>query len=617
MLSRVRFPRLNLIPTCLCVAGLLRGASFDDRVEQLFRPPLGEAMALSPDGHRVAYTTRDGRELAIVILNLDSPEPSRTVKVHPDRDGAGAPDERPPELRFLRWATPTRLVYAPAIRVVPLPPVTDKNGRLSPNPDGPTVLSPIMIADIHGRERGTLIDASHFMETSVDAVRTLADLLRTPKELAALRKEPVRWRMPYLDVLGFLPNDREQLILQTHGGYNMPMQHLVDTRTGTVRQFGGGWPAPPGEPQIFDWFRLKVVGERKPGLRPTTAWRDEELARVQRELESKFPRRAVEILDWTEIRERVLFRVTGGSDPGRIFVLQRREDLVLEALHCAPWLSAAKLNATRWFEFASTDGAHLGGYVTWPTKPRLNPPPLLVVLPSGFPGRAQPAFDPEAQILADLGFIVARLNHRGVAGIRAADLTVLRTAVDRVSVDDVQAAVEWIATRHPDRPFDRNRVATLGRGFGGYLAIRALQLRPEIFRCAIAIDAPVELRAWLQRKEVPVSTANVAPDIPAALLVQDGAEWKNFSVLDQAASLTNPVLLLVEPARNPVIDGSTEALRAKLTDLGRTAEYFALDPGFGAAWPKSRANVYRKIEEFLNRQLDGSAENIDRAQEAK
>jgi dipeptidyl aminopeptidase/acylaminoacyl peptidase len=452
----------------------LPAASFDNRVEVLFRPPLGEMMALSPEGGRIAYTTQAGGDLAIVIMNLDHPGTKRRVVVDPGRDAVSVSDEPPVHLRFMRWATATRLLYAPTERVLPLPPVMDENGRFAPNPDGPTIVSPIFAVDADGRQRGTLVDARDFLETSADA-RTMADLLRTPKELAASRPtEAVRWRMPHLDILGFLPADREQLIIGTRGGFNLQMQFLIDTRVGNVRNFGGNWPLPPGDPQVFDWFRLTVVGERKPAARPTTAWRDDELGRVQRELELKFPRRAVEILDWSETRARVLFRVTGGSDPGRVFVFQRPEDLALEIPRRAPWLNAAKLNDTRFFEFDAPDGARLSGYLTWPGRPRLDPPPLLVVFPSGFPGRAQPAFDPEAQVFADLGFVVARLNHRSVAGVKAGDLTALRTAVDRVSVDDVRMAIEWIAARQPDRPFDRSRVATLGRGFGGYLAVRAL-----------------------------------------------------------------------------------------------------------------------------------------------
>lgn len=587
----------------------------------LFRPPLGEMITLSPDGHRVAYATHSGRNLAIVLMSVEPPGPRKSVTVEPPRR-ADATEEPPPmQLRFLRWATPSRVVFAPIERVVPLPAVAGENGKLAPNPDGPTIVSPIMAMDADGKQRGVLVDASDFMETADDARKTLADLLRTTQELvaAAPRKEPARWRMPHLDILGFFPRDREQLILQTHGGYGIPRQHLLDIRTGGVREFGGDWPAPPGEPQVFDWFRFKVVGERKPAARAATEWRDDELGRMQRELEAKFPRRTVEILDWSETRARVLCRVTGGSDAGRIFVFQRPENLVFEVLRRAPWLPASRLHETRFFEFAAADGAQLSGYLTWPAKPRLDPPPLLTVLPSGFPGRAQPPFDPEAQVFADLGFAVLRLNHRSVGGVRPEDLNPLRRAVDRVAVDDAKAAVDWIAARNPARPFDRKRIATLGRGFGGYLAVRALQLQPGVFRCGIAIDAPMELRGWLQPAGTdggPAAPKSVS-DIPAALFDHGGADWKNFSVLEQAEGLKHPVLFLVEPARSVMIDTSVSELCARLKGLGRTPEQHELDAGFAAAVPASRAAAYRRMEEFFNQHLPGYAVKIGPAKEVE
>lgn len=589
----MRPPRLCLLAVSVCIAGLGRAASFDERVETLFRPPLGERMALSPDGLRIAYTARAGSELAIAILNLEN-SAKRTVKL--DLADASLTGERPAEpLRFLRWATPNRLVFAPAERVVPLPPIIDKAGHATPNPDGPTIISPILAMDADGQQRGTLVDARDFQETPADARRTLADLLRTTKEFAATQNAPVRWRMPHLEIVGFSPRDREQLIVRTRGAYSPPAHHLVDIRTASVREFGE-WPAPPGEPHVFDWFRLKTVGERKAAARPTTAWHDEELGRMQRELEAKFPRRAVEILDWSETRARVLLRVTGGSDPGRVFVYQRPEDVVLEIFSCAPWLGAAKLNETRFFEFAARDGARLSGQLTWPKKPRVTPPPLLVIFPAGFPGCAQPAFDPEAQIFADMGFIVARLNHRGVAGPRPDDLPALRTAVDRVAADDARAALEWIAAQHPERPFDRRRVAVLGHGFGGYLAVRALQLQPATFCCGAAFDAPLELGPWLQTPQAAV---------PAALFGPAGAEAKSLSVLAQAETLANPLCLLVEPGRNPAVEIAAGELRARLQSLGRAPDYRELPAGFAAAEPAARAAAYRQLGEFFGQRLRG------------
>lgn len=615
----MRLPRLCFISVFVLAAGILRAAPFDDRVEALFRPPLAETITLSADGQRVAYTTQVGLTLSIVMMDPENPRANETVLVEPDRTTPLAEGQVPVHLRFLRWATTSRLVFAPTERVVPLPPVIDPNGRSVPNPDGPTIVSPIMAVDANGQQRGTLVDASHFQETPAEARRTLADLLRTTKELVATRNEPVRWRMPHLDILGFLPRDREQMIIQTRGAYSMAAQYLVDIRTGSISEFGGDWPVPPGEPKIFDPYRLKVVGERKDGVHPTTIWHDAELGGVQRELEFKFPRRVVELLDWSDTRGRVLFRVTGGSDPGRIFIYQRPEDIVLEILRRAPWLSSEKLNDTRFFEYDAPDGARVSGYLTLPTKASLAPPPLLVVFPSGFPGGAQQPFDPEAQVFADLGFAVVRLNHRSVAGVRPEDLTALRTAVDRVAVEDARKAIEWLAARTPDRPFDLRRVVTLGRGFGGYLTVRALQLYPEVFRGGIAIDAPMELRPWLRPHEAGGLIIEAKPprDIPAALIDQPDTDWRRLSVLDQAEVLTQPVLLLVEPTRHAAIDASNATLRARLEGLGRAPDYSEIDPGFAAGRPGSRAVVYRKMEAFLNRQIQDPAVTMGPTTEEK
>jgi dienelactone hydrolase len=309
----------------------------------------------------------------------------------------------------------------------------------------------------------------------------------------------------------------------------------------------------------------------------------------------------------------------GGSDPGRIFVLQRPENLALEILRRAPWLSAAKLNDTRYFEFAAPDGARLSGYLTWPKTPRRSPPPLLAVLPPELPGGPHLPFDPEAEIFADLGFAVARLNHRVPAGNGAENPTAQRVADERDLIGDVGTTLERMAAHLPDRPFDRRRVAVLGRNNGGYLALRAMELEPAAFRCGIAIDAALDLRSGLPPAGTPAPEAppGAGRSVPVALFEPASAEGKTRALLDHAEALVNPVLLLVEPGRNPATDAATEALRARLQALGRPPEQLELEPGFAAVRPPARALVYRKIEEFLSRHLDGYNVKIGPAREVE
>lgn len=591
-------------------AGLAPAASLDDRIEALFRPPVAELAALSADGQRVAYTAPAAGKLTIVMQLLEPLGPRRTVPLEPERPasalgGAASPDSPAPalplppaRLRFLRWSGPHRLVFAPVERIEPLPPVPDAAGTLRPNPDGPAIHAPIYAIDADGRHRGTLVDARHFMETPEEARQSLADLLKTPDQLVAARPAAQRvsgWRMPHLDILGFHPREPDQLIIATRGAHSVPAQHLVDTRTATVREFGGDWPAPPGPPQVFDWFRLKSVGERRAASPPSTVWHDPELARLQRELDARFPRRVVELVDWSDNRSRVLVRVTGGSDPGRLFVLQRPEETVLELTRLAPWLKPAHLHDTRPFACTAPSGAALGGYLTWPAKPRAARPPLLVVFPST-PGEPPPAWDPEAQLFADFGFAVLRLNAPPLA---VAAVGADATAPDRRAVDDAHAAVAWLAaTRSAARAFDDRRVAAFGRGVGGYLAVRAVQLRPATFHAASAIDAPLGSSAWLAS---PPAERPAAPPLAAALA--------------RADSPASPVLLFGDGPRATSPAGDSPAPRAAPPALGEHVERATLDPDFAAGRPAALAAVYRRIDAFFTAHLQPAEVKIGVARE--
>ena len=582
------------------IAGFAHAAPFDDRVEALFRPPLAEQMALSPDGHRVAYTVQAGKDLTIMIMNVEFPGPKMTAIVDEERTLPFSKEKVRAQLRFLRWATSDRLVFAPMEHVSGLPSAAVTGGGSERNASGLSIYAPIMAMDADGKNPKTLIDAPEFDVHPLEP-------FREPRDEPAAIPPPTRWVSRHLDILGFAPGNREQLIIQARGeGRGVPTEQFsLNIQTGKYTEIDRSPLAARPAAQVYDEYRREVVGVRKNDVRPVTAWSDGALGEVQRELEAKFPRRTVEILEWSEDRTRVLARVTGGSDPGRVFVFQRPENLVVEIFRRAPWLNSANLNDARFFECDAPDGAHLSGYVTWPAKPRLDPPPLLVIFPVGFPGRAQPEFDPEAQVFADLGFVVLRLNHRSVAGVRREDRAALQSEPDRVAVKDALAAMEELAKRHPWHPFDRRRVATLGRGFGGYLAVRALQLEPEVFRCGVAIDAPMDLRTWLYPPlglEENIRRAAVT-EIPRGLLDPDRTDWKKLSVVNHADALLQPVFLLVEPARSAAIDRSVAELRSKLKALRRAPDYLELDPGFAPGLPKARAAAYRKLEEFFNLRL--------------
>jgi pimeloyl-ACP methyl ester carboxylesterase len=97
-----------------------------------------------------------------------------------------------------------------------------------------------------------------------------------------------------------------------------------------------------------------------------------------------------------------------------------------------------------------------------------------------------------------MGFVVLQVNYRGSAGFGTRFREGLREKIDEIPVADIRAAIAWVEAR---QNVDRKRVALLGQGFGGYLALRAMQLYPDDFRCAVAINAPTDLELWSQKPE--------------------------------------------------------------------------------------------------------------------
>lgn len=690
---------LAIFFVCLLAAFAARAMppATKELIDVLFRPFLAEQVTLSPDGRHVAYTEHVRNELHVIIMKLEEPYPTVTLLVDDDDGIAFSKEKQRSSLRFLRWATPNRLVFAPTEELIRVP--------TSP----PRYLSPVMAVDADGKNPRKLIDGP-------DLVGTLV----RPDGESVDRFRPSR-------ILGFAAGDRGHLLVQAIGaevrlaaGPGLPLVPTIlpttlfkiDVISGKKANLGDefvlgdlgcdwqghprisyakseylpqrpfaligakplkfdeAWLGPmaghftvspqnyfgerafplgfdvdpdvlfiasnvgrdtfgiytlnlktnqrtelmlehpqidlaPLEPSypapqlVFDETRGQFAGIRSPGPQPVSLWRDPELAAAQRALEKKFPHRTVEILEWSDARTAFLVRVTGGTEPGRYFVWQKPENLALEILRLAPWLNTTALHPTEFFEFDTAEGVHLTGYLTTPRTSRLNPPPAVVCFADGFPAQAHRAFDREAQVLAAMGLVVIRLNHRGVGGSGIKHREAILAGIDRVPVDDAVATVNWIASR---RALDRRRIATMGSGFGGYLAVRALQLEPEVFRCAVSYNAPLDPGAWLQ-PEVTVELGqriNFIQEANRAFLRRGAKNPGTLSVVDRPETITHPVFLLLDPMRDESIASANLRLRGQLKRLGGEVDYLEVNADFAAELPAARTRVYERLEQFFN-----------------
>ncbi|HZP58678.1 MAG TPA: alpha/beta fold hydrolase [Opitutaceae bacterium] len=243
-------------------------------------------------------------------------------------------------------------------------------------------------------------------------------------------------------------------------------------------------------PLIFDAYSRALAGVHWTGAESGTRWFDPELQKVQDRLDADFPHRAVRIEGWDQARSRYLVRVADEADPGRCYLYEAATDQLTFLVRCAPWLQAEELNLTEPFSFTSAAGVQLTGYFTMPRHPRVSPPALVVLCHGGLGGRDEPVFNSDVQMVAAMGFAVLQVNYRGSSGFGAEFFDDGRKNFGDDPANDVAAAVDWIISQ---KRIDTKRIAAIGHGFGGYVALRALQLYPEKFRAGVVIDPVTDL----------------------------------------------------------------------------------------------------------------------------
>ena len=351
----------------------------------------------------------------------------------------------------------------------------------------------------------------------------------------------------------------------------------------------------PEQTLVFDRHRRELVGVRFEGLRGETVWLDPELKALQTRLSAIAPPLDFQVLEWDAERTRFLILATSPSEPGAYYIYDRAAGRLGEYVRRAPWITAGLSSTTSPFTIRTDAGTRLHCYFTYPSDRRIDPVPVLVYCHDGPWSRDRPGYDRGAQALASMGFAVLQVNYRGSSGFGRAHLDALRESGDRVALDDIIAALDAVQATHA---VARKRVAILGNGYGGTLALRALQEHPDRFRCAVSINAPTHLPVWLNQPPQPFSFAR---DVRKAFFGEDEARLRAQSPVTNPGALTRPLLIVQSRSDTVVPESQARALRRALAgESSIEPEYLELPYEGHARWlPSSYVTVFNRLEEFF------------------
>jgi dipeptidyl aminopeptidase/acylaminoacyl peptidase len=232
-----------------------------------------------------------------------------------------------------------------------------------------------------------------------------------------------------------------------------------------------------------------------------------------------------------------------------------------------------------------------------------------VLLVHGGPWRRDTwGFDPQAQWLANRGYLVIQVNFRGSTGYGKQFLNAGNRQWGAKMHDDLLDALFWTVEQGW---VDPTRMAIFGRSYGGYAALVGAAFTPDTFCCAVAVAAPANLNTLITSYP-----PYWAPVIAQAHLRVGNPEtdadflWSR-SPLSRVDDIRIP-LMIVQGANDPrVPQAESEQVVTALRKSEVPLTYLLYeDEGHGLVKPDNRLRFYATAEQFLAQHLRGQAQPV-------
>jgi len=345
---------------------------------------------------------------------------------------------------------------------------------------------------------------------------------------------------------------------------------------------------PIGAAYMTDRVRYRFFDEQAP------------TARLYRMLEKAFEGDALRITSVTADGREALVHVYSDRNNGDYFLFDTVSRSAERVASRRSWFRPSQVPHSRFVGFKARDGLELHGYLTEPKDGAEGPRPM-VVLPHGGPFGVQDrwGFDDDAQVLAEAGYAVLRVNYRGSGGYGRAHQLAGAQEWGGAMQDDLADATRWAIDQGIADP---RRICIYGASYGGYAALMGVAKDPDLYRCAAGYvgvyDLPMMHRDASRRGRVGRTWA----------LDWMGAreELEQLSPVNLADRIKVPVFLAAGGADERAPIAHSRQMEKALQKAGVPVEtlYYPTE-GHGFYTMEHRREFYARLLAFLSRHLGG------------
>ncbi len=344
-----------------------------------------------------------------------------------------------------------------------------------------------------------------------------------------------------------------------------------------------------------------IYDEAKPSVQyfdPKSTWTG-----LHAGLLKAFPGQMVSFINWSRDNRKVLFVTWSDRNPGAWYVFNRDSNKIQLINEAKPWLDAKRLSSSAPISFTTRDGLILHGLYTAPAGGGARP---MVVMPHGGPYGPYDSwsYDSDAQFLASRGYAVLQINYRGSGGRGREFIERGYREWGGKMQDDLADGVRWAIS---NKLADPQRICTFGASYGGYAALMQPIRYPELYKCAIGYVGVYDLQ--VMKKEGDIKDRASGRRYLDRVLGTDDAQLRAWSPAQNVDKIKVPVFIAQGSVDRRVPMEQFDALKNAFKTNGVPLETMvATGEGHGFYKPENRAELYRKIEAFLNKYIGPGAQ---------
>lgn len=232
----------------------------------------------------------------------------------------------------------------------------------------------------------------------------------------------------------------------------------------------------------------------------------------------------------------------------------------------------------------------------------------MVVLVHGGPYVDGPTWgwNRESQFLATRGYAVLEPHFRGTTGLGHKHFTAGFKQWGLAMQDDIADGAKWaIAKGYADA----NRVCIAGASYGGYAVLMGLVNDPTLYKCGVEWVGVTDINlmytdTWNSESDFSDEWKKYGMPRLIGDRVKDAAQLKATSPIEQAARITQPLLLAYGGADRRVPMAQGKLFYEKVQQTNKDVEWIQYDAeGHGWYLAKNNIDFWHRVEKFLDKNI--------------